>query len=68
MKNDQCYIGTPNGVVLCLDIYSMGQTKGRIYHRYTREPIEISSLEEMIFFMEDFFNQINYPFPGTCKW
>ncbi|MCI6466742.1 MAG: hypothetical protein MSA90_14915 [Faecalicatena sp.] len=65
MKKDQCYIGTPNGVVLCIDTYTQGMTKGRIYHAYNKEPKEVSSLEEMILYMEDFFNQINFPFPGT---
>lgn len=65
MKKDQCYIGTPNGVVLCIDYYDPGETKARIYHRYSKEAAEISSLEEMIFYMEDFFNKINFPFPGT---
>ena len=65
MKKDQCYIGTPNGVVLCIDTYIQGMSKGRIYHAYQKESKEIYSLEEMIIFMEDFFNQIKFPFPGT---
>lgn len=65
MKKSQSYIGSRNGVVLCIDTYNKGTTSGRLYHGYRKDAKELSGLEEMIFYMEDFFNNISFPFPGT---
>lgn len=66
MNKDQCYIGAPNGVVLCVDKYAhSSRVEGRLYHGYQRTAKNVVSLEEMILYMETFFDQIHFPFPGT---
>lgn len=65
MNKSQCYIGARNGIVLCIDIYEEGKTMGRVYHAYKKDAKKIVSFEEMIFYMESFFNEISFPFPGT---
>ncbi len=65
MKKSQSYIGARNGIVFCVDDYKEGKTSGRLYHAYKRDAEVLNSLEEMIFYMEDFFNSISFPFPGT---
>ena len=65
MNRSQSYIGARNGVVLCIDSYDKGRTTGYLYHGYNKDAKKIFSFEEMIFYMEDFFNEISFPFPGT---
>ena len=42
-----------------------GETIGRIYHAYSKEAIHISGMEEMIVYLEGFFDRLGFPFPGT---
>lgn len=66
MEKSQWYIGTPSGVVLCVDQTSEGcQFSGRFYHAYSREGTEFSSMEEAIFKLEDFYDSIRFPRPTT---
>ena len=41
MSNTGNYIGTPWGIILCVDYYRDEKINGRIYHRYQTEPIRI---------------------------
>ena len=54
MERSQWYLGTPNGVILCIDQAADGQLKGRFYHAYEREAVVFSSIEEAIFGLEGF--------------
>ena len=65
MSNSQNYIGTPWGIVLCVDYYQNERIKGRIYHRYQTEPIRFNGMTEAIFAIDGFFDGLGYPFPGT---
>lgn len=65
MEKSQWYIGTPNGVILCIDRMYQQQFTGRLYHAYRAETLEIASLEEMLFQLEEFFDSINFPHPTT---
>ena len=58
---DQCYIGTPNGVVVCVDRLSAEGCDGRFYHAYRKEEITFRGLGEMLFRMEQFYDVINFP-------
>ena len=50
MNHLENYIGTPWGMVICIDEYQKnGVVKGRLYHRY----------------QEEVFDRIGYPFSGT---
>lgn len=65
MNKNQCYLGTPNGVVLCVDNKKAGQFGGRLYHAYAQEPKEFKNLEEMLFEQEELYNVLNFPHPST---
>ena len=61
MSKDQCYLGTPNGVVLCVDHVKAGQFGGRMYHAYAQVPKEFKNLEEQ----EELYDFLNFPYPAT---
>lgn len=63
MERSQWYLGTPNGVILCIDQAADGQLKGRFYHAYEREAVVFSSIEEAIFGLEGFYDSLNFPHP-----
>ena len=66
MNGSELYIGTPSGVVLCIDSISDElQLGGRIYHSYSKEAAEFSSMTQALLFMEKFYDSIKFPFPGT---
>ena len=65
MEGSQIYIGTPNGIVLCVNRGSGDQLEGCFYHSYSTEPVHIYSADELIFEMERFFDSINFPHPAT---
>lgn len=66
MSRSELYIGIPNGVVLCADEGLTHDTfKGRMYHKYSKEPIRVTSFLELIREMENFFNDIHFPRAGT---
>lgn len=65
MDRSQWYLGTPNGVVLCIDRTRDGQLEGRFYHAYEREAAHFSTMEEAIFGLEGFYDSLNFPHPTT---
>ena len=64
-QNSQIYIGTPNGIVLCADEGSGHSLRGRFYHAYSRDAIYFENADQLIFEMEQFFDSIHFPHPGT---
>ena len=58
---DQRYIGTPNGVVVCVDRLNAMGCDGRFYHAYQEEMTPFFGLGEMLFRMEQFYDVINFP-------
>lgn len=65
MSNTGSYIGTPWGIILCVDYYRDEKINGRIYHIYQTEPIRIGGMLEAVFEIDAFFDRLGYPFPGT---
>ena len=65
VSNTGNYIGTPWGIILCVDYYRDEKINGRIYHRYQTEPIRIRGMLEAVFEIDAFFDRLGYPFPGT---
>ena len=65
MGGSQSYIAAPNGVVLCLDGTENRRFRGRLYHAYSREAVEITSIDELVFELERFYNEIRFPFPSS---
>lgn len=65
MTKTQWYIGAPNGVVLCIDSMCSGGTAGRLYHSYRTDCVPFEGTDQMIFHMEELYNALNFPHPGT---
>lgn len=59
------YIGTPNGIVLCVGKSGSGTIEGYLYHGYSKEGIHFCGYEEIIRIAEDFFNALGFPHKGT---
>ena len=66
MDRQQWYIGTPNGIVLCIDRVEGRQLSGRFYHRYEKEATGFSNMEQMLFQLECFFDRIRFPYLSTA--
>lgn len=64
--SSQSYIGSPNGVVVCLDRVSGRRITGRLYHRYSAEATPFFSEEQAVFFMEELFDSLQFPHPSTA--
>ena len=65
MERSQLYIGTPNGVVLCVDSLEGSRMKGRFYHRYSGEGIPFCSVDQLVFGLENFYDSVNFPYNTT---
>lgn len=59
------YIGTPNGLVLCVSQSDSGTIEGYLYHGYSASGIHFCGYEEIIRIAEDFFNELGFPHKGT---
>ena len=66
MSRNELYIGIPNGIVLCADEGLEHDTfRGRMYHRYSKEAIYVTSFWELVREMEKLFDEIQFPRAGT---
>ena len=61
------YIGTPNGIVLCVENFDRetGVFAGKFYQRYRAEATEFTGTDMLLQEMEQFFDDINFPHPTT---
>ena len=67
MAGSQLYIGTPNGIVLCLDDCGGGEFRGRLYHHYSAGPAVFSNIIQMLRLMEDLFDRLDFPREGANR-
>lgn len=65
MEKTEWYMGTPNGVVLCVENREKSRFGGRFYHSYSRAATEFLSMDEVLFQMEELYDSLNYPCPTT---
>lgn len=65
MEKSQWYMGTPNGVVLCVDRAEGHRFSGRFYHAYSREAVAFTNMDSAIFELEHFYDSLNFPHPTT---
>lgn len=65
MNDSQIYIGTLNGIILCVDHCPGHTPKGRFYHLYSRKPIVFENEDQLLFEMEELFDSIHFPHPGN---
>lgn len=59
------YIGTPNGIVLCIDNRDREMVEGRLYHGYEKEGIPFQSYEKVIRISEELYNALGFPYAGN---
>lgn len=59
------YIGTPNGIVLCVNSRNGENIEGELYHGYSKEGIPFIGYEEIIRIAEKLFNALGFPHMGT---
>ncbi|MBQ9032408.1 MAG: hypothetical protein IJ106_13295 [Parasporobacterium sp.] len=64
-NTSQIYIGTQNGVVVCVDRILRGDLIGKFYHSYSLEAQEFLNLGHLLFQMETLFNELKFPYPST---
>ena len=50
---------------MCINSCSNYNVSGCCYHSYSSDPIPFDTFEQMLFCMEDLFNQLMFPFPST---
>ena len=68
MGRSQRYIGSPNGIVLCIDrVEAKRRMSGRFYHRYQRTETVFENTDQMLFQFEQFFDRIRFPYPTTSE-
>lgn len=59
------YIGTPNGIVLCISRKNEGDIEGCLFHGYSRRGIPFRGYEDIIRIAEELFNSLGFPHMGT---
>ncbi len=59
------YIGTPNGIVLCVSRNDNGMIGGRLYHGYSAEGIPFRGYEDIIKTAETLFDALGFPCRGS---
>ena len=57
MADSEKYIGTPNGIVLCVDNCQGHAVKGRFYHAYSKSAVGFENEDQLMFGMEEFLIQ-----------
>ena len=65
MTNSQCYIGTPNGIVLCIDRKEDSDLYGRFWHAYREDAVEFTRIYQFVKEADKFFDDIRFPHPAT---
>lgn len=65
MEDTGRYIGTPNGIVLCVCRNDKGTIQGKLYHGYSSEGISFRGFEQIIRTAEELFNALGFPHMGT---
>jgi len=64
-NSSQLYIGTQNGIVVCVNQSSRLHLSGVFYHSYSLEGIPFADLGQLLFSMEQLFNELGFPYPST---
>jgi len=58
-------LSAPNLVNVCTDRVCNGEISGRLYHRYSKEPIKFANVIELIKEMEGLYDAIGFPQAST---
>lgn len=65
MEGSGRYIGTPNGIVLCVSHNHQGTIEGELWHGYSKDGIPFKGFEQIIRTAEELFNALGFPMQGT---
>ena len=65
METSGRYIGTPNGIVLCVDRNDGGIVEGRMFHGCSETGIPFRGCENIVKEAEGLFNALGFPHVGT---
>lgn len=65
MAGNGRYIGTPNGIVLCVDRIAQDNIEGRLFHGYLNRDIPFAGFEDMVRKADSFFDELGFPRRGT---
>lgn len=60
-SRSQWYIGSPNGVVVCVDGITEGRLSGSFYCRYYEQMIPFYNTEQLLGRMNGLFDELNFP-------
>lgn len=66
MVGSQCYISSPNGVILCADKAEDGDMGGRLYHAYSARFVQFSNVTQAFFELERIYDYIHFPHPENA--
>lgn len=65
MSNQNISIFAPNMICNCIDSRQSASLQGRLYHSHSKEPFYYRDVDQMLLFMDDFFECINFPMAST---
>lgn len=65
MNKTQWYIGTPAGVILCINGNNEGDLFGKFYHSYSEQAVPFTGVGQMVLRMEMLYDYLRFPYPGT---
>ena len=65
MGTAKVYIGSPNGIVLCVDRRTKGNIEGTLFHGYEREGLPFFGFEDVLRKAEALFDMLGFPHRGT---
>lgn len=55
----------PNFVTICIEECKNGEFAGKLYHKYDKKPVGFAHFMEMVKWMEQLYDSIDYP-QATC--
>ena len=61
----QHYIGAPNAVVVCIDGRQAPDASGKFYHAYSRAATPFVNFEQLVYLMEQLFDELQFPYAAT---
>ncbi len=65
MDKSQWYIGSENGVVICVDRIEDSELKGRMFHSYNSREVSFENTDDLIFSMFYLFEYLQFPRNAT---
>lgn len=65
MDDQSINIFAPNIICNCIDGSKSAGLQGRLYHGHSKQPFYYKDVDQMLLFMDDFFDLINFPMAST---